>query len=361
MNVTRHQINQIIEKCAWAPSGDNCQPWTFEWDGETLAINHSAGPAGHPLDPGGTASLLSLGCLLHAIDLAASDFHFTTSFTLKQGEKPNQPDERLWARVQFLTSDRPQNPLSEVLRHRSTDRRLYKGGELNSEMLREMSEQQNSFAPARMHILPKPNQRLVKYIIKAEELLLDHSEILPATLNWVRFTMNQARKTRDGMLWRNMEIRFWELPMVPILRDIPQVLNILGPILRSQNRIRVKRQLESSAGLVCISIPTIDTSNVVQAGRLMMGIWLSLNQQGYGVQPFTISSMIALCAKYGVIELPKKWTDFFREGEIILRQEFSIPLGTEPIWMIRTGRSTPLPENSRTFRKSLEAILRIRS
>ncbi len=356
MTVTRDQINQIIEKSVWSPSGDNCQPWTFEWDGETLGIIHSAGRAGHPLNPAGTASMLSLGCLLSAIDLAASDFQFHTTFTI---EKPNQQDENLWARVQFLTSDRPQNPLSEVLLHRSTDRRLYTGGELNSEMLREIIEQQSSFAPARMHILPKPNQRLVNHIVKAEQLLLDHSEILPATLKWVRFTMNQARKTRDGMLWRNMEIRFWELPMVPILRDIPDVINILGPVLRPQNRIRVKRQLESSAGLVCISIPTIDSSNIVQTGRLMMEIWLSLNKQGYGVQPFTISSMIAFCAKYGLIKLPKKWIDFFCEGENILRQEFSIPLGLDPIWMVRTGQSTPLPDKSRTFRRPLEEILRV--
>ena len=128
MIVTRDQINQIIEKCIWIPSGDNCQPWTFEWDGETLGIIHSAGRAKHPLNPAGTASMLSLGCLLNAIDLAASDFHFRTSFTI---EKPNQQDESLWARVQFVASDRPQNALSEVLVHRAADRQLYKGGDLN--------------------------------------------------------------------------------------------------------------------------------------------------------------------------------------------------------------------------------------
>lgn len=355
MNVT---IDQIIEKSVRSPSGDNCQPWTFEWDGETLGIIHSAGRADHPLNPAGTASMLSLGCLLSAIDLAASDFQFHTSFSL---EKPNQQDESLWARVQFLTSDRPQNHLSEVLLHRSTDRRLYTGGELNSEMLREIIVQQNSFAPARIHILPKPNQRLINYIVKAEQLLLDHSEILPATLKWVRFTMNQVRKTRDGMWWQNVGFRFWELPMGLILRDFPFVLNILGPVLRPQISIRLKRQLESSAGLVCISIPNIDSSNIVHAGRLMMMVWLSLNQQGYGVQPLTICSMISLCARYGLIELPRKWIDFFREGENILRQEFSIPLGLEPIWMIRTGQATPLPDKSRTFRRPLEEILRIRT
>src|SRR6476660_2461505 len=66
------QIHGIVSAAMTAPSGDNCQPWTFHWDGQSLTIRHQNDRARHVLNRHNHASLLSLGCVLELIRIAAS-------------------------------------------------------------------------------------------------------------------------------------------------------------------------------------------------------------------------------------------------------------------------------------------------
>ena len=351
------QIEKIVLNAATAPSGDNCQPWLFEWDGITLNIIHNDSRAKHPLNINGIASILSLGCVLEAIDLAASEFNCQITFAL---ENPICKENSLWAKVKFHASNSVQNPLAKIISLRTTDRRLFNKGRINSQTLPDTIYNQTMHSDCQMHMSSNPSDSLINYICNAESLLLDHSEILPATLQWARFSNRDVQKTRDGMSWRNLGTRFWELPFMPIFRDYPGVFNLIKSALRPLHKAKVNKQLNSSAGLILISVTNTDSSSIVQAGRLMMRIWLSLNEQGYGVQPLTISSTTAYCVRSRIFELPQKWIDFFQDGKQILQKEFSIPEGQEPIWLIRTGLSIPLSEKSRTLRLPIEKLLTIR-
>jgi sulfur-carrier protein adenylyltransferase/sulfurtransferase len=65
-------LRAIVAAALSAPSGDNCQPWRFAWDGEVLAIAHDAGRGVHPINRANLASLLALGCAVEAAALAAT-------------------------------------------------------------------------------------------------------------------------------------------------------------------------------------------------------------------------------------------------------------------------------------------------
>ena len=72
MNKTTKAIERIVQAAAQAPSGDNCQPWRFVWDGKTLTIGHDEERARHGFNRVNHASCLSLGCVLESIHIAAS-------------------------------------------------------------------------------------------------------------------------------------------------------------------------------------------------------------------------------------------------------------------------------------------------
>jgi hypothetical protein len=357
MGLNKEHIQQVVAKAMWSPSGDNSQPWTFEWDGNTLNVVHHESRALHPLNPSGIASMVSAGCVLETIAIAASDFRCSTSFTLRDFP----PGDSIWAQVRFGPSTCPQDPLSDVISQRTTDRRFFTKGDLPVTLLEAIAANEHTYAPARIHWSSILEGGLTDYIVEAEKIMMTHPEILPAVLKWVRLTLKQARLIGDGLTWRNMGLKMWELPGMVLIRKFPGTLKVLGPLGVSGHVARVRRQLQSSAGVVLISIPAAaeNFNDVVHAGRLMMRIWLSLTQLNYGVQPLTLCSNPIYWARQGLLDAEfQKIAHIYEKGHRLLQKVFALPPDRVPVWMIRTGRSTPLPENMRTFRRPVEQTLK---
>lgn len=358
MGLTNTEIKQILEKANWYPSGDNCQPWSYEWDGKFLSLNLDPVRAKHPLDISQISSLLSLGCLIEGIDLAASEFGSKVSHVASDLTKK---DDKILTKVSFSSPSKniEKNDLSEFLAQRTTDRRPYDGGKLSLSTLAEVVREQELFSPARIHTTSGISDELLEYILDTEDHFVSEPKILQATLNWVRFTTSDALKTRDGLPWRNLGVHFWELPLLPLMRDYLFIGKMSKGFLRVQRRKEVKRQLVSSAGLVCVSVSKGDSFGIVQAGRLMMRSWLSLTKQGYGVHPMTLASIFAFAAHENDPEVPAARREFYRKGCDLLSKEFLIPNDATPLWMVRTGISNPLPQKLRTLRRMLKDVLSI--
>jgi len=357
MSLNKEHIQRVVAKAMLSPSGDNSQPWIFQWDGTTLNVIHQESRGSHPLNPAGIASMISFGCVLEAIAIGASEFRCSTSFTLEDFAS----GDSTWARVRFGPSTCALDPLSDVISQRTTDRRFFAKGDLPVTMLQSIAANEHHYAPARIHWTSELEGELTDYILDAEKIMMTHPDILPAVLKWVRFTLKQARLTRDGLSWRNMGIKIWELPAMALIREFPGILKFLTNFTVPGHRARVRKQLQSSAGVVLISIPATkgNFKDVVQAGRLMMRTWLSLTQLNYGVQPLTLCTHPIYWARQGLLDAEfQKIAHIYESGHSLLQKVFSLPPDRVPVWMIRTGRSTPLPENMRTFRRPVEQTLK---
>jgi hypothetical protein len=358
MSLNNEHIQQVVATAMFSPSGDNSQPWTFEWDGNTLNVIHQESRASHPLNPAGIASMISFGCVLEAIAIAASEFHCSSSFTL--GDFP--AGDSSWAQVRFGPSTCARDPLSDVISQRTTDRRFFKKGDLPVTTLQSIADKwQHIYTPARIHWTSALEGELTEYIIDAEKIMMTHPDILPAVFKWVRLTQKQAHLTRDGLTWRNLGMKIWEIPTMVLIREFPSLVKFFSTFTVPQHGTRIRKQLQSSAGVVLISIPAVKGSfkDVVQAGRLMMRTWLSLTQLNYGVQPLTLCTHPIYWARQGLLDAEfQKIAHIYETGNKLLQRVFSLPSDRLPIWMIRTGRSTPLPERMRTFRRPVEQTLK---
>ena len=356
MKISQADRQSILETALQAPTADNSQPWIFEWISDSLNITHDASRAQHPLNPKNSASALMLGCLLETIEIAALDVGLKIRIDLKD---LSAEGNALWACVDFVLTDLAADPLSKFIRVRSTDRRKFNKGELSAGLFNEIKLNESKYAPARLHVVSNIHSDLQNYIVDAEQNLMDHSDILPAVMKWTRFTMSEARRTGDGISWRNMLAKVWELPVMYLVPKFPAFLNLVRPQMVKQHRARTLQQLNSSAGLICISSKKTSThfEGAVQAGRLMMRVWLRLTQLGYGVQPVSLATLPIFYQRENLMDsFFSKQADFFKQGETTLRNSFAIAEENFPIWMIRTGISTPLPAEMRTFRKPLKPL-----
>ncbi len=355
MKISNDHLNEILERARSAPTPDNVQQWRFHLHGETLFVEHQESLANHPLNPANLTSVLTLGCMLEAIKIAATHFGLVTEVQL---DRFPAGENEVWAKINFVGGEAPLDELFSALEHRTTDRRLFRKGfeKLPVQKLKLLSDSR-----AEIHLAPV-SRDLVDYIVNTEDFLPKHPGALPAVLKWVRFSLSSARRTGDGLSWHNMGVKFWELPVIKLIQSFPGIVTILRPGLLPPHRARTRAQVASSAAVIAVSIPyragavpSIAPIDIVQAGRTMFRAWLELTKAGFAVQPLSLSSLPIYYDRSNQLD------DFFtsqkaliRNGEKLLRDELGISLDRLPVWMFRTGLGEPLPEHLRTFRRPFD-------
>ena len=357
-------LKSVLHLAARAPGGDNTQPWTFSWNGNVLTILFDPARARHVLDAGLSAAKISLGCLLESIKIAATQYGFSIEFKYTGlSEEQKQQQKQPAGEVTFI-SDISDNslpdPLADALPKRTTDRRPFSKGPLP---VREITEISEAFQPnglAQVHCQSSISPELLDYILAAESLVTRHPSIFLQTLEWIRLSRREIERTLDGMPWRGTGVRTIDYPALQFIRHFPGTFPLLARTAMTKVHLgTMKRLIESSAGLLCFSIPHQQPLALIEAGKLAMRVWLRLTQLGYGVQPLTLSSLSVFNAKIGVLDRDsiRLFGARYAEGEKLLRRSFGISSFNTPAWMLRTGISTPLPASWLTPRKNLDDLL----
>jgi hypothetical protein len=354
--VSQEQIRSILNLAVRAPSGDNVQPWRFEWDGEALTVIFRPSLAHHVLDAGHSASGIALGCLLQSIEIAAA----TEGFSIQTGFKGFHKNESACAEIRFVAGYRSNESWIDALSKRATDRRPFRGGRLPMEALQKTAAGFDQQHRAKVYPQHSVSNELLECLVSAETLTVVHPRIFPDTLPWIRMSRREVERKRDGMPWQGTGIGILEYPVIRFMRRFPGSFRFLSRAgMRRIYAQRMKQLIKSSAGLLCFSAPDPGPDAPIQVGRLAMRLWLRLTELGYGVQPLTIASLFVYNARIGALD-PESRRLFERcapRAEEILHRAFGIPEGETPVWMFRTGLSGPLPRSWVTPRKELPRVL----
>lgn len=359
--MTNTMLKQILTLALRAPSGDNCQPWKFEWRDNALKIYHVDSRGKHRINLKNTASWIALGTLLESIAIAASDASPQSSWE-SQVELTQLPEglEEHWATVRFKAALPARDKLADALPLRSTDRRLFNGGDLPSSLIEKIKGDEKRFEGIQVHLRPSPIPReLFGFIQSAESFVMVDTPAMMDALKWVRFDEKSKLITRDGMPAQGLGMKAHEVAALRMIQRFPGILPVMRRLgMATQAKAAIAKSLQSSAGLVCITAPVsqgIEPASFVNVGRLALRSWLHLTLSGYGVQPLTLSSLYVHCANAGLMDgfLAPEWIDLYRSGEPAIREAFSLPPTQTPVWMFRTGLSSALPESWRTLRLEL--------
>ena len=114
-------IEQILDLARWAPSGDNTQPWRFEYVDESHVVVHGFDTRDHCVyDLTGHPSQMSIGTLLETMRIAASAHGLRTHCERRLG----MPDTTPTFDVRFVAdAGVAPDPLIAQIRTRSVQRR----------------------------------------------------------------------------------------------------------------------------------------------------------------------------------------------------------------------------------------------
>lgn len=349
-------IERIVSGALTGPTPDNCQPWSFEWDGRTLAILHDEARDRHDLNRAHHSSFLTLGCLLETIRLAASLEGLVPAACVTL---PPSPGSSPWATVTFAAGAGP-DPMAAVLPLRATDRRRYRGGRIEESMLAPIRAESTRFPNARIRFTDVYTEELLDYLVKADEFIWTHQPAHRDMMAAFRFSRREAEMSRDGLPWPSLGISYPLSRLIKVCRSftVQKLFNPVGFLWKTRSISR--KGITSSAALVCLTVVRLENELLPEAGGLALAAWLRLNAQGYGVQPLTVGSLSIFDTLKGALSEQTKaeHSDFFRRGQDVLGRSFGLDGGEIPVWLLRTGASPPLPARARTFRRGLAEVFR---
>lgn len=351
--VSDTQIRRIIDAANLSPSGDNCQPWRFGWNGVQLSISHVEERAAHALNLGNLVSAFTLGFVVESIRIAASAESLSVSVQYPRLFSSSDP----WATITFEHSRRGPDEFAETLKIRSTDRRLYHGGDMPGiDFLRIVK---NDLFPSSQVRFCACSDELNRYLSDCETFVWTHKPAHRDLMRWLRFTKRDVALSRDGMSWQSLGVNFVQSLVLRLCKNfaVQRAINDIG-FLRFL-KLHTRAQLRSSAAVGCITVRRPTFSNLIEAGHLGIRTWLKLNQMGYGLQPLASGSIFVFYRAAACLndkELPQSFVAQVERGNGLLRRHFGIPSSEIPLWAFRTGISSPLPEKLGTLRLKLERI-----
>ena len=348
---------EILRSGLWGPSGDNCQPFEFEWANGKVDVFLICERSKHYFNRNEVTSMISLGCYYVHINSKAKQLGCGVDWEFYlddlQGKRPKV--------ASFYVSKKPDFDFP-IIGDRFTDRRMYQGGRLNQSNLSCLSELGRYAPGVNMHWLQgmENHQDVISLLKSTETYVWRHKESMMDLLKWIRMDDNVARVQKDGLPWRNLGISWLETRGLSYISKWPWLSDGLRPLLVRKLSVLTENLLLSSAGMVLFTVSTSSRRQMLEVGILGALVWAKLGESSFSVQPMTSAAISIYYNKVMETELVAGTHVELQSGEQVLAKAFGFDANQQtPLWLFRFGRQDDFPEEMRTFRRD-EAILNIK-
>ena len=331
------RLRRLAEAAIRAPSADNSQPWSLDWDGATLAVQHRDS-ASDTFGRGAHASLLSAG---HVVEAACE--YLQAARARWELRRPVDPTPGTpYAQIAIASfGDVEPGAVPGLGRH--TNRLPFAARPLPPAGLREAGSQREG--AARIVVVDEPRrQRAVAEIVKAcSRVRFRTRELHEGLMRSLRWTEGEAA-AGDGL-----DVATLHLP--PGARAFMRATSDW----RTQDRLNklgLHRLLAAADSALLYRAPALlavvgpdAADDVVAAGRLSQRVWTALNALGLGVQPYYAATDQYVRLRRGVV--PPSLSGEVRGAVAELPRLLGLRDGEMLHLLFRVGWPTREPQRSR--------------
>jgi hypothetical protein len=338
MSITDTVIQEILEAGVAAPSGDNCQPWRFEVRGDVIRLFNIPERDVSQYNFRQRASLIAHGAVIENMTISASAHGLRADTSLF----PDGAESNLIAEMRLVPVSREVDPLFEAIAVRCTNRRRYRGGELDRLQRDTLIAAASPFPEARVRIfMGSEQQRVAQVIGLNDRLVFENRDLHSFLFDHIRWNDKEAEVERDGMDIRTLELAppdaiafklFKNFGLVRFFNNFG-VSRIIGA--------NARKLAMSAAALGIITMPGTDAVNHVICGRAMERVWLESAKQGLAFQLMTgITCLMGRVAAGDPGTLSLAQETMVRDG----RSQLAELLGSQsevPMIIFRVGKADP--------------------
>jgi molybdopterin/thiamine biosynthesis adenylyltransferase len=352
-------LERILELARWAPSGDNSQPWRFEIIDETRLRVHVRDQANEDIyDRNGDFSLISTGCLLENICLAAAEEGFGVDWSYRRIARHEHRLDIALSPQRTIEHD----PRSRFIRSRHTDRRPYVLEPLRGHDRQALESCFDESFKLTWHESTEARLRVALLNAAASDIRLrcrEAYDVHRRVIDFERAFSSTGISSRalglDPILLRIMQ---WAIHDFTRLDRLNRVLGTGAAQL----------EMDLLPGWMCSAHFMISFRDalseeqrapaLLHAGQSIQRFWLEATRRGLSMQPGLAPLIFASYAEAGhPFSASEKLCDQARQLAKRLRDVSGGIPATSLIFAGRIGRSRTQIEGARSIRRSLRELM----
>jgi nitroreductase len=353
MGVPPETIGALLKAGVQAPSGDNMQPWRFHWDGDLLDLILDAKRDESLFNVRQLASFVALGAVVENLALAASTYGYRAELQYF----PAGSSSDVVTRIQFHGGAEP-GPLAAAIFERCVNRRSYdRRATLAPETIAAITNEATLFPGIGICWVTdlERRKRLAKIAARGDRLLFENPEVHGHLFSCIRWTQNEAERTRDGLPITTLELSGVDALMFPKLKhwSLVRRLNLLG--LSRVAAMKSGALIRGSSAVGLITVPDASPEAFLQAGRAFQRVWLRATLEKLSFQPMTGFVLLQLRCLLGDHHgLTEEQVELLASTGKELTTVFAGVAGKMPALMFRIGKAKA--PSGRTLRRELSEI-----
>ena len=278
-------IKKILESAILAPSGDNCQPWSFIVKGNQINIINLSERDTSLFNFCQRASLIAHGALIENILIASS----ASGYNIKLTPFPDNLNPNLIATVELEKSEVRDESLYPYITQRATNRKPYKSIPLTAKQRNTLLNTSSVFANAGVKLVEELDRKafIAEAIALTDRLVFENPYLHSFLFEHIRWTEEEALKTRDGLYIKTLELSAPQAIGFRLLKNW-SILQTLNKFVLSKIAAKQAEKLCLSASAIGIIIVDGNTDeDFLTGGRLVQRLWLEATRMGLAFQPMT--------------------------------------------------------------------------
>lgn len=316
------QLKFLLRFAILAPSGHNSQPWEFSVRDNSVSININQKRALSQSDPEGRQLLISIGCAIENLIIAADYYGFRTDVSYF----PSASDKNLVAKVLFQKTDGVRSAEGHLIfsiPKRATNRSAYK----NQTPPRDFLEKLNRFSNQDFKVsvvIDRDIRHKISDLANAAQIEAMESNAFREELS--HYIKSSFTSEKFGMPGFTLGI---PAPISLIASRLIKKINMSKKTKKQDDALLKK----STPAFVVISSTSDDRIHWARTGRLLEKIWLIAESEGLCCAPLAaVAQLDEFSNKLrNVLHIEQRPQAFLRLGYCSRRARHSPRLSLEDV------------------------------
>ncbi len=270
---------EILRLASLAPSGHNTQPWLIQMiDSEHFTLSIDESRYLPEVDPDHRETLISMGCFLENLTLAAGNMGYRAEIDITAQES----DDKEIAAVRLSQDEQFTYPV-ERMENRRTLRSGYaaepiRTGDLDF-LMDDDPDQWTYFSPD-----ASQSAYIEKVTLEAFTQQTYRDSAQAELADWIRFSKREIKKQKDGLTPATMEMPWIARVITGMLYDEK---NVMSESFRKTGIKSVEDQLAQYGGWLVLSAKDASPESLLEAGRRFQRLALKAREKNIAVHPMS--------------------------------------------------------------------------
>ncbi len=336
----QEKVTTIISDGTKAPSGDNCQPWSFVVNDNVIYVYNRPEVDQSIYNVNQRCSYISHGALIENIIISASHHGFNARAEIF----PDKKDLNLVSKITLEPNSNQHNDyLYQSIDKRHTNRKDHYLKEISEQDKRLLSNSIVKFNDIELIIKDdkKSLSELGKALAVNERILFSNKHLHKFFYDHIIWDEKDQDKS-GGFYIKTLEFLPHQLKAVKLLKS-KFILSILNFLIKISDKIAQENsnKYATSGALIGFFMTDENDENFVNCGRAIERVWLEATRLGLSVHPCTgILYCMQRLQKGGDSFFSKKDVKLIESSYEVIKAEFGMNSKIIPMIM-RIGHSDP--------------------